>query len=498
MVNRMKRTLCATIVCALALCWAVRATARPNPPRLPAGAGRVNLLLIVTDDESWFEHSIYGHSNLKTPHFDRLAKEGVLFRNAYVSAPSCGPSRAAILTGRNFWELEQGAFMLSFLPKKFSVLPQILVDHGYQSAFAGKGWGPGIVPKEGQGGLVGTPYYDIKITDYEKRGYLDRHDVPANFAAFLDERDADKPFFFWAGISEPHGRWPGGAEARRRLKEEFGVDAEKINREPGNNPNIKPPGFYYEILDADRQTGRMLADLEKRGLLENTMVVYIGDNGSTDQPAAGFKGKGSPYDGGSHVPMALMWKGKVPPNRIIDDFVKGTDIAPTFLQAAGAPVPKEMTGNSILDMILSDKSGWLDPKRDFVMTGNEWHTNPKTARTIRDKRYEYIVKYPNSERPELVEELYDLESDMWEQNNLIDDPEYAPIRDRLKARMHAYGRETGDPRSTGDLALFNETLAVQALLWPQYRKDARAFRMRVAGKPYAELKEYLGVAEVSE
>jgi len=461
-----------------------------------ADTAKPNLLLIVTDDESWFEHGVYGHSNLKTPHFDRLAREGVLFRNAYVSAPSCAPSRAAMLTGRNFWELEQGAFMLSFLPKKFPVLPQILVDHGYQSAFAGKGWGPGILPKEGQGGLVGTPYYDIKIEDHEKRAYLDRHDVPANFAAFLDERDADKPFFFWAGISEPHGRWPGGKEARRRLKEEFGVDADKMNSEPGNNPNSKPPGFYYEILDADRQTGRMLADLERHGLLENTMVIYIGDNGSTDQPAAGFKGKGSPYDGGSHVPMALMWKGTVPPGRVVNDFVKSIDIAPTFLQAVGAPVPSEMTGKSFLDIIRSGKSGWIDPKRDHVMHGNEWHTNPKTARTIRDRRYEYIVKYPNSERPQLVEELYDLQNDMWEQNNLSDDPEYAAIKERLKAQMHAYGRQTGDPRSTGDLALFNETLKVQALLWPQYKKDARAFRRRVGGKPYSELKKHLGLEEV--
>lgn len=475
----------AVLLGCLGMCMAMKASAVDND--------KPNFLLIVTDDESWFEHEIYGHSNLKTPHFDRLAKDGVLFRNAYVSAPSCAPSRAAILTGRNFWELEQGAFMLSYLPKKFKVLPGILQKHGYQSAFSGKGWGPGILPTEGQRGLVGKPYFDIKIKNFEKRTYLDRHDVPANFAAFLSERDTKKPFFFWAGISEPHGRWPSGKEARKRLKEEFGVDAAKINSAPGNNPNIKPPGFYYEILDADRQTGRLLAELEKRRLLENTIVVYIGDNGSTNQPAVGFNGKGTPYDGGSHVPMALMWKGNVPPNRIINDFVKGTDIAPTFLKAAGVAIPKDMTGKSFLDIIVSKKSGWIDPLRDWVMHGNEWHTDPKTARTIRNKRYEYIVKYPNSDRPELVEELYDLQTDMWEQNNLIDDPKFAAIRDRLKARMHAYGRETGDPRSTGDLALFNETLKVQALLWPQYEKDARAFRRRVAGKPYSEMKKHLGI-----
>ena len=125
------------------------------------------------------------------------------------------------------------------------------------------------------------------------------------------------------------------------------------------------------------------------------------------------------------------------------------------------------------------------------MTGNEWHTQPKTYRTIRDERYAYILKYPNSERPVLIEELYDLEHDYWQEQNLINHPEYAEIKERLKAKMHSYGRATGDPRTTGDLELFNETLELQALLWPHYRDGGGKFRRQIMGKPYADLVEFL-------
>ncbi|MDG1302468.1 MAG: sulfatase [Opitutae bacterium] len=453
---------------------------------------RPNLLLIVTDDESWFEHDIYGQSNLHTPNFNRIAEQGILFNNAYVSGPSCGPSRAALLTGRNFWELEQGAFMLSYLPKKFRMFPALLEDEGYRVGFTGKCWGPGIFPLEGQPWMSGQGYYDVKIDDFENRRYLDQHDVPGNFAAFLDDCDADAPFVFWAGVSEPHAPWSNEEEGERLLKEEYGVTLEELFEHPSfRAENTHPAGFYYEILDADRQTGEMLDELEKRKLLENTIVIYIGDNGSCYISEGNNKGKASPYDAGSHVPMALMWQGTVPAGRVVDDFVNAIDIAPTMLEAAGMPVPDAISGNSFLDLMRSNQSGRIDPERDFVMAGNEWHTQPKTYRTIRDQRYAYIVKYPNAERPELIEELYDLENDLWQEQNLIHNPEYAAIKERLKAKMHSHGRETGDPRTTGELDLFNESLELQALLWPHYRDGGGKFRRQIMGKPYADLVEFL-------
>ena len=110
---------------------------------------RPNFLIISVDDVSWFEHSVYGTSNVPTPNVDRIAEGGILFNNGYVSATSCAPSRAAMLSGKHFWQLEQGAFMQSFFPKKFATYPLILQENGYETCSVGKTWGPGISPQAG-------------------------------------------------------------------------------------------------------------------------------------------------------------------------------------------------------------------------------------------------------------------------------------------------------------------------------------------------------------
>ena len=112
-------------------------------------SSKPNILFFITDDESWLERSAYGWSTLPTPHFDRVAREGVLFTNAFTSAPSCAPSRASVLTGRNFWELRQGAFIQAFLPREFPIVPQLLADNGYTLGCTGKRWGQGSHPTAG-------------------------------------------------------------------------------------------------------------------------------------------------------------------------------------------------------------------------------------------------------------------------------------------------------------------------------------------------------------
>ena len=130
-----------------------------------------NFLIISVDDVSWFEHSVYGTSNVPTPNVDRIANEGIIFNNGYVSAPSCAPSRAALLSGKHFWQLEQGAFMQSFFPKKFATYPQILQENGYETCSVGKNWGPGIAPKldgHNSGFVAGDNYNHHIREDAEK------------------------------------------------------------------------------------------------------------------------------------------------------------------------------------------------------------------------------------------------------------------------------------------------------------------------------------------
>ncbi len=118
---------------------------RRSTSRSVTSPARPNILFFLTDDESWLERSAYGWSKLPTPAFDRVAREGVLFTNGFTSAPSCAPSRACVLTGHHFWELEQGAFIQAFIPKKYPIVTRILARHGYQVGRTGKGWGRGRI-----------------------------------------------------------------------------------------------------------------------------------------------------------------------------------------------------------------------------------------------------------------------------------------------------------------------------------------------------------------
>ena len=465
---------------------------------------RPNFLVVTTDDESWLERSAYGWSNIPSPRFDELAESGVLFNNGYTSAPSCAPARASLLAGRNFWELGAGAFIQAWVPDDLPLYPALLESAGYFTGATGKPWGPGLY-LEGIGkprDMVGTIYRDIRFED--RPSWLYPIDYAANFEAFLDDRPEGAPFCFWAGIFEPHAPW--GEESWKRLEEEFGIALDEIPM-PGflpDTPGVRKEraGFLYEICLADRELGRLLDLLEERGLRENTLIVFAGDNGTTFRIP---RGKATPYDWASHIPMAVSWPARVPGGRVVDDFVTSADLAPTLLEAAGLPVPDSMTGRSYLDILLSGESGQVDPSRDFVVHGLEWHGElppySRASRTIREGDWTYIINFgrqvrwgvpPRNQRPlsefeafaaeanasQLLgaypqhpdlrrfaeiyseqpgrEELYNLADDPWQMNNLAGDPRYADIQERLRQRMLAYLEETGDPRATGETETFEK------------------------------------------
>ena len=466
--------------------------------KLTAGTGRPNVLIVINDDQSWLECSAYGNSSMKTPHFDRVARDGVLFRHGYCSAPSCAPARAALLTGRNFWELEQGAIIQAWLPTKFATLPEHLDRAGYRTGYTGKGWGPGVKEPTGRradpAGLawnsarVKTPAKGISPVDYV-----------ANFRLFLEDKPKGSPFYFWAGLTEPHAPW--GPDNHQKLG--VGLGDVKLPKFLPDTKGVRTnrANYLYEVQHADRTLGALLAVLEERGELANTIVIVTADNG-TPVPRA----KANVYDWGVHVPLAVMWPGRAPGGRTVTDFVGFPDLAPTILEAAGLPTVPEMTGRSLLPILLSNSEGRVEPARDFTVNGLEWHGNLPpvdiAARMIRDDRYQYIVNYsatprgdPNEDgrkpaanfeahsqrldtlpllrgypdrpdiRPyyELIlsprprEELYDCVADPDQVRNLADQPEFAEIKQRLRDRLEAYQRQTGDPRITGDMALFTAT-----------------------------------------
>ena len=424
-----------------------------------AAEKRPNILLVITDDESWLERGAYGWAKIPTSHFDRIAREGALFTNAYSSAPSCAPSRAALLTGRNFWELEQGAFIQAWLPEKFPVLPDLLRAGGYHAGRIGKGWGPGVHPAGSHGpDVAGRGYNRIKLAKPERA--MTALDYAGNFAALLADRRDGQPFFCWLGMQEPHDPWAPGNHVK--LKERYGLSPEQIPvpafLEDNEKTRTTRANMLYETCRSDEMLGEVLAVLEKNGELDDTIIIVTSDNGT----ACG-QSKAGPYDWGTHVPFAIRWPGKVKPGRVVEDFIGSPDIAPTLLAAAGVPVPDSMSGRSFMDILISEKSGRIDPTRDHIVTGLEWHGElppaNRASRTIRDDRYQYIINHGTNPITNVPEELYDLEKDPAHRDNLIADSAHAETRDRLKKQLRDLQLKTGDPRATGEMEIFDTTRA---------------------------------------
>ena len=435
-----------------------------SPRAAMAAARRPNVLFFLTDDESWLERSLYGWSKFPTPHFDRVAKEGVLFTHAYTSAPSCAPSRASVLTGRNFWELEQGAFIQAWLPQKFPVLPDLMEEGGYHAGFTGKGWGPGVLPPSGRKrNPAGTAYN--RILRAEREPEMSPIDYAANCEDHAGRRPQGRPFWFWAGTNEPHG--PYGAENYKKLAR-YGIAPESV-KVPGfvaDTPKMRREreNFSYEVRHADEDLGRMLGILEKRGELADTLVIVTSDNGTAIP-----RSKTNVYDWGVREPMAVMWPSRVKGGRVVDDFVNFIDFAPTMLEAAGLRVPAEMSGRSFMDVLTSGRQGRVDAARSWTASGLEWHGefDPVSfaGRMIRDERYQYVVNYgkrpvelpgeEGKERPR--EELYDCREDPWQLKNLAGLAGHAAVLERLRGELTAYQKKTGDPRATGRMEVFDQT-----------------------------------------
>lgn len=434
------------------------------------GASTPNILIIIDDDWGYPHAGAYGDTVVKTPNFDRLAREGALFRNAFAAAPSCTPSRAALLTGRAVHQLAEGGNLWGFLPSRFQVYPDLLESAGYVVGYTRKGWGPGNFQAGGRSRNPAGPQF-------------------ANFEEFYQQAPKDKPFCFWFGTNDPHRPYEKGSGAQSGMN----VDAVRVPRFLPDTPEIRSDilDYYHEIERADREAGAILAALERAGQLDRTLVVWTGDNGMPFPRA-----KANLYGGGTHVPLAIRYPGTVKSGRILDEFVVLTDLAPTVLEAAGLKPRPEMTGRSLMPLL----EGGRQSGRDMVFLERERHANVRRgdlsypARAVRTKDFLYIRnlrpdRWPAGD-PEMyfavgefgdidggpskdllltrhadprvaryftlatatrpAEELYDLRKDPGELDNVAANAEYARAKQELRAALDRWMRETGDPRSTAD------------------------------------------------
>ena len=470
-------------------------------------AARPNILFVITDDQSWMHCGAYGDRGIRTPAFDRLAREGVLFQNAHAAAPSCMPSRSAILTGRNIWELEESGNLMGHLPEKFPIFTHRLRDAGYELAATGKTWGPGkLLGYQREDGSPDTQRkYTATSTEaltgkaYEVRKLVERKqgispvDYASNFSDFLDQRDIKRPFFFWLGTHEPHQGYERGSWKKAGKKLEDALV-------PGcfpDHPVIRGEFLDYalEVEHADRHLARSIAELEAHGILDQTIIVFTSDHGNP-MP----RSKCNLYDTGTRVPLAVRWPLKFGTGRSVDDFVNLADLAPTFLEIAGAEVPDSMSARSLAPILQSNRSGQIDESRDFVVTAFERHVITRRGgvgypmRAIRTGEFAYIRNYEPQRWPagdpdyyssnrtffgdvdsgatktflldhfmdrevhpyyllsfgrRPTEELYDMKEDPYQLNNLADHADFAEIKKGLMGKMTAFLRATGDPRQLG-------------------------------------------------
>ena len=435
---------------------------------------RPNILLLMSDNQSAEHLGCYGDTSIKTPHIDKLAKKGLIFKNVFCSAPSCSPARASMLTGQDIWNLGEAANLWSSFPR-VKVYSKLMEESGYHVGIEGKGWGPG----------------DETVTGWDQNPGGARYD---SFEEFFNETEKGQPWMYWYSSRDPHR--PYKKEGWRNS----GIHLDSINVPPYLPDNIEVrkdiADYYDEIQRFDEEVGSYMALLKEMAQLDNTVIIVCSDNG-WQMP----RGLANLYDFGTKIPLIISWPKFFPPGREVDDFINIKDFAPTFLELANILIPEEMNAQSFVDILTSNKQGKIDPKRDHVIMARERHAFVRRGglgypgRAIRTADYLYIKNYePNrwpagdpplyvdvdahmlhyeaptkiymlenkdskqvkplfdlafSKRPK--HELYNLSEDPFQLNNLAEVNEYTSILENLSNQLSAYLVKTKDPREVGQI-----------------------------------------------
>jgi arylsulfatase A-like enzyme len=388
-------------------------------------AERRNILFAFADD--WGRcASIYAESDgpggindvVQTPTFDRVARRGVLFNNAFVNAPSCTPCRSSLLSGQHFWRTGRGAILQGAVwNSSIPAWPLLLRDADYHIGKTAKVWSPGV-PVDAPYGESRHSYQqsggrfngfsqtatrliaDGKSTEQAKEELLG--EVRGNLQSFLADRHENKPFCYWFGPTNVHRKWIRGSG-----KKLWGIDPDDLK---GKLPPFLPDvpivredlaDYFGEIAAFDACLGVLLEELEKAGELENTLVTISGDHGPPGFP----HGKCNLYDFGTRVPLAIAGPG-VQGGRVVDDLVSLPDLAPTFLETGNAEVPEVMTARSLWPVLKSTKEGLVDSQRTWVLVGRERHVAlsregflPYPQRAIRTADFLFVVNFRSERYP---------------------------------------------------------------------------------------------------
>ncbi|MCB1230632.1 MAG: sulfatase [Verrucomicrobiae bacterium] len=458
----------------------------------PAEEKQPNILVILTDDHRYDALGFLGHPFLKTPNLDRIAREGIHFANAFVTTSLCSPSRASILTG--LYAHNHGVVdNYNPLPKGLTFFPEYLQKAGYETAFIGK-WHmggevddpqPGFdhwISFKGQGVYFDDPAkgkvkgrfvpqainsgYNIDGDRKSQDGYI-TDELSQYGLDWLRQRSGEKPWLLYLSHKAVHADFiPANRHAYQyenepwqqpkswfELPDQFHDVPMWVKNQRNSRHGVQFAYYtnldlatYYRrycetLLAVDETTGDLLAELEKRGELDDTIVLYLGDNGF-QFGEHGLIDKRCAYEESMRIPMLMRAPMFSKGGRTVEEVVANIDIAPTLLEAAGLPVPDHMDGRSFLPLV----KGEPDVKwRDYLLYEYYWERNypqTPTMHALRGDRFKY-VRYQGIWD---VDELYDLKADEKETHNLINDPEYADTVTKLNARLFEILEETNGKR----------------------------------------------------
>lgn len=399
---------------------------------------RPNFVIFIADDVTADDLGCYGNSAIDTPNIDRLAAEGILFTNAYLTISSCSPSRSSILTGR--YPHNTGASELHrLLPLDQVRFPQLLRDAGYHTVLSGKIHG---IEED-------DPAFDV-ISD---GNWPEHPGASEDWVQLVQDRPQDKPFLFWLASIDAHRDWQFGEDIQRYDPASVVVPAYMKD-----TPELREDlaAYYHEITRFDEYIGRVVGVLKEQGSYDNTVIIVMADNG---RPFRGAKGR--LFDSGIKTPLVLRYPPRVADGQRTDSLVSAIDIAPTVLELAGVEKPKEIQGVSFTAVLANP-----DLKvRDVAFAECNWHVHKAHERLVRFSHFAYIknnypthhtrtyitslhdrvtgeLRDPESNAP--PEQLFDLESDPDQRVNLAGEAAYRPQLLQARELLDLWTFQTGD------------------------------------------------------
>jgi N-sulfoglucosamine sulfohydrolase len=423
---------------------ALGAPGLPAPATLPA---RPNILVFVGDDLGWRDTRPYGSTAVRTPSIERLARSGLLVRYAFGTSPQCSPSRISILSGR-YPHATRTEDLHTPLPPGERLLPSYLQAQGYFTGHMAKThYGPNA----------------------ERQFQWYAEETAAALPTFL-EAAGDRPFFLWVGFHEPHRPYdsvpPSGGHSPKQA-----VIPPHLADTPETRTDLAR--YYDAIARMDGSIGEMMGELERRGLRDSTLVVFLSDNGAPFP-----REKGTLYDAGIRTPLVFSWPAAIPAGTMYDDGPVSTiDLMPTLLELAGGRAPESVQGESFRELLTAPEAYTA---RKYVFSERNWHDCDEHQRSVRTARYKLIrtdaytglplctaadvggspsflalrarakagrlttAQRRLFEAPRARLELYDLDRDPWELTNLADDPAQAARVRELAAVLQEWMESTDD------------------------------------------------------